>query len=157
MRQKVILSTYSKIISIVCLILLIACAYACRNNSGGLYALVAIIAGWLLLTLFYTPVAIEVDGDRLRIIRPLRTKDIALSRIVSAKLCSPTMSERRVCGSGGFFGYWGHFSEPSIGRYFAYYGKASDCFLVELTDGRKYILGCEHPDAIVQQIDRRHA
>ncbi len=70
-------------------------------------------------------------------------------------LCPPTMAERRICGSGGFFGYWGWFKEPSIGKYFAYYGKASDCFLVELKDGKKYLIGCSNPSEVVSYINSR--
>ncbi len=50
------------------------------------------------------------------------------------------MAERKICRSGGFFGYWGWLSEPSIGKYFAYYGKASDCSLVELKNGKRYLI-----------------
>ena len=67
---------------------------------------------------------------------------------------SPTMAKKRICGSGGWFGYYGWFSEPSIGKYFAYYGKASDCFLVTLKDGKKYVLGCESPDEMVEVINK---
>ena len=64
------------------------------------------------------------------------------------------MAKKRICGSGGWFGYYGWFSEPSIGKYFAYYGKASDCFLVTLKDGKKYVLGCESPDEMVEVINK---
>lgn len=62
--------------------------------------------------------------------------------IAEVKLCQPTMGAIRICGSGGFFGWYGWFREGDIGKYFAYYGKSSDCFLVTLKDGRKYMLGC---------------
>lgn len=65
------------------------------------------------------------------------------------------MGERRIIGSGGWFGYYGRFSDREIGKYFAYYGKASDCFLVTLNDGRQYVLGCKNPGAMVEAISSR--
>lgn len=90
----------------------------------------------------------------LNINRPLKIKSIPLSLITSVELYSPTMASRRICGSGGWFGYYGWFKDPSIGKYFAYYGKASDCFLVTLKDGKKYVLGCEASDEIVEYINK---
>ena len=93
--------------------------------------------------------SISVDDKYLSVNRSLWPKRIPLNEIASIALCSPTMAERRICGSGGWFGYWGWFGERDLGKYFAYYGKASDCFLVTLKNGRKYMLGCKDPQSIV--------
>jgi hypothetical protein len=100
------------------------------------------------------PLSISVKNGVLNINRPLKIKSIPLSLITSVELYSPTMASIRICGSGGWFGYYGWFKEPSIGKYFAYYGKASDCFLVTLKDGKKYVLGCEAPNEIVEYINK---
>ena len=52
-------------------------------------------------------------------------------------------------------GYWDRFREKGLGKYFAYYGKASDCFLVTLRDGRKYKLGCDDAGEMVSAINSR--
>ncbi len=64
------------------------------------------------------------------------------------------MGTRRIAGSGGFMGYWGWFREGDIGKYFAYYGKASDCFLVTLRNGRRYMLGCNDAPEMVAAIQK---
>lgn len=64
------------------------------------------------------------------------------------------MGALRICGSGGFFGYWGWFKERDLGKYFAYYGKSSDCFLVTLKSGNKYMLGCTEPEEMVDFINK---
>jgi len=64
------------------------------------------------------------------------------------------MAARRICGSSGLGGYWGWFSERDIGRYFAYYGKASECFIVKLRSGRQYMIGCNDAAKIVGTITR---
>ncbi|MCM1349257.1 MAG: hypothetical protein NC338_07590 [Firmicutes bacterium] len=44
------------------------------------------------------------------------------------------------------------FKEADVGRYYAFYGKASDCFLIRMKNGDKYVLGCENPGAMVDYI-----
>ena len=75
-----------------------------------------------------------------------------MADVKSVRLCSPTMGAIRIFGSGGFLGYWGWFKERDLGKYFAYYGRSSDCFLVELKDGRKYMLGCKNAPKMVDYI-----
>lgn len=139
------------ILSVLGLIVLVVCLYYCRDNWG-LYVIGACLILLCGAALFFMPMSISVDDANLNINRSLKIKSIPLKEIKSAKLCPPTMAERRICGSGGWFGYWGWFSEPSIGKYFAYYGKASDCFLVVLNNGKKYLLGCTDAPEMVQLI-----
>lgn len=154
MKQRVYLSTYSIIVSALCLIVLLVCLYNCRNNWG-VWAIGICLVVLVISELFYMPLSVSVDNSELNVHRALRRKRIPLKDIKSVMLCPPTMAERRICGSGGFFGYWGWFKEPSIGKYFAYYGKASDCFLVELKDGKKYLIGCSSPSEVVSYITSR--
>ena len=113
-----------------------------------LMALCVVVAG-----LLFGPVAIEANTENVIIRCALRRKLIPVSDIESVKLFQPTMGAIRICGSGGYMGYWGTFREGDIGKYHAYYGKASDCFLVNLKSGKKYLLGCENPKAIVDYIN----
>lgn len=157
MKQRVKLSTYSIIISIAGIAILVALMiFELRQNHD--IAAYFIAAGLVILSvaaLIYAPMSISADIDTLSVNRLLRDKSIPLANIKSIELCPPTMSEKRICGSGGWFGYWGWMSEPSIGKYFAYYGKASDCFLVRLKNGRQYMLGCENPATMVEFIKSR--
>lgn len=121
-----------------------------------LYIVAAAYAAINLASLFYAPREIELTDNGYLIVRfAARIKRIPVSSIRRICLVSPTMSERRLFASGGYYGYWGWFSEATLGRYFAYYGKASDCFLVKLDDGRKYMLGCQDPAEIVEAITRQ--
>ncbi len=101
------------------------------------------------------PLSISVDNNNLVIKRPIKSKIIPISEINSVSLTPPTMGERRICASGGFFGYWGWFKERELGKYFAYYGKASDCFFVKLSNGRNYMIGCEDPQQITSFLQKR--
>lgn len=155
MKRPVIISPFCLILTILTIILLIGIlVYTIRfsNSLAGIITLSVLLLIVLISTLIFSPVSISADDDSVSVNRPLKTKRIPYSEIESVMLCPPTMSERRLCGSGGFFGYWGWFREPSIGKYFAYYGKASDCFLVKLKDGNQYLLGCRNPDEMVKYI-----
>lgn len=140
--------------SAIGLIVLIACMFYCRDNWG-VYVIGAILILLCVAALFYMPFSISVNDTNLYINRSLKIKSIPLKEIKSVKLCPPTMTEKRICGSGGWFGYWGWFSEPSIGKYFAYYGKASDCFLIEQKNGKKYLLGCDDAPTMVEYLSER--
>ncbi len=157
MVRKVKISTYSMIVTIIGFLVLVALMII--NLNRDLCILSYIIGGLLVvmcvLALFFTPISVSVDDMYLNVNMTLRIKSIPLNSIESVMICPPTMSERRILGSGGWFGYWGWFRESSIGKYFAYYGKASDCFLVRLKDGRQYMLGCTDPLSIMECIDKK--
>lgn len=156
MKQRVKLSTYSIIISIIGIAILVTVIILALRQNDGWAAYIGITALVLLcvMALIYAPLSISVNDDSLIINRVIIPKRIRLADIKHVELCAPTMSEKRICGSGGWFGYWGRFSEPSIGKYFAYYGKASDCFLVTLKNGRKYMLGCKNPSSVVEFVNK---
>ena len=158
MKHNVKLSTYSLIMSWLTMFVLLALSV--YGYRGGMpprlaYTFATLLVVMIISGFIYMPVSIKVDDKRLSISRPLMSKNIPLSEIRRVRLSQPTMAENRIFGSGGFWGYWGWFSESTVGKYFAYYGKASDCFLVELKNGRKYMLGCVDPAEIVEYISDR--
>ena len=157
-KKRVELSSYCWIISalsstFICGIFL----YALQRPDNNLTVWIsgAAIIMLFLSTLCYMPLSISLDNDNLSINRPLKIKSIPLSDIVDVRLCAPTMGAKRICGSGGWFGWYGWFSEKDLGKYFAYYGKASDCFLVTLKNGKKYMLGCKDAPEMVNTINEK--
>lgn len=139
--------------TLIGLIVLLA-AFCFAKDSLAKYIVVGALVVLCFTALCYMPLSISVKNGELNINRPLKIKSIPLSQITFVELYSPSMASRRICGSGGWFGYYGWFKAPSIGKYFAYYGKASDCFLVTLKDGKKYVLGCENPKDMVDYINK---
>lgn len=157
-KKRVQLSAYCWILSILSTILISGVfLYAKRqpHHEIAVWILWATIVVLVAFTLFYMPLSIALDNDRLTIIRPLKSKSIPLSEIKETKACNPTMGAKRVFGSGGWFGWYGLFREDDLGKYFAYYGKASDCFLVTLKDGRKYMLGCQDSPEVVSALTQK--
>ena len=157
MKKKVTISTYAMVMTIISLAILIGimCAQVSRENLTMAYIIAAGLVILCTAGLYYSPMMISVDDTNLNIHRSLRIKPIPLKDITSIQMCAPTMGARRIFGSGGWFGYYGWFSERDLGKYFAYYGKSSDCFLVRLKDGRQYMLGCNDAQEVVKYIEAR--
>jgi hypothetical protein len=158
MKQQVKLSTYSAIKSWLLPFFLVALSV--YGNRGEMPNWMAYMLGFSAIVLiclgfYYMPMSISVDRSAIKIRRILRIKNIPIRDVERIDECAPTIAEVRLCGSNGCFGYWGWFKEPSIGRYFAYYGKASDCFLVTLKSGWKYLLGCKNHKDIVEFISKK--
>ncbi len=156
MKQQVKISTYSIVITLIALIIMggMILIDLHRGYLWAAWVAIGLVVIIFSAALFYMPLSISVNDRELCINRPLKVKTIVLDDITSAVLCPPTMAERRICGSGGWFGYWGWFSERDLGKYFAYYGRSSDCFLITLKDGRRYMLGCHNPQSIIDRINR---
>ncbi len=158
MKKQVVLSPYCWIISALSTALMCGVfVYALKrsDNEWAVWTLGGAIVILFLFTLCLMPLSISLDNESLNINRPLKIKSIPFSEIANVKFCAPTMGAKRICGSGGWFGWYGWFSEKDLGKYFAYYGKASDCFLVTLKDGKKYMLGCKDAPEMVNAINER--
>ena len=104
--------------------------------------------------LCYLPLSVEVDEQCLYINRALKTKTIPLSAIRTIRLYpNPDADESILFRSrNGVLGSWGYYDGYGVGRYFAYYGCVDDCFLIELDNGKKYVLGCENANLMVDHI-----
>lgn len=158
LKKRVELSAYSMVLSILSTVLLCGIFIYILKQPDNLWAVCILgimIIILFLSTLLFMPLSVSVDSESLNVNCPFKVKSIPLSDILEIRLCSPTMGEKRIFGSGGWFGYYGWFSEKDLGKYFAYYGKASDCFLVTLKNGKKYMLGCNDPAEIVETVSNR--
>ena len=138
MKKRVELSSYCFVVSALTIALLCGVFVYVLKQADHIWS--AIVLGMVIIvlclsTLFYMPLSISVDNKNLNINRSWRIKSIPIVDIAEVKLCQPTMGAIR---------------EGDTGKYFAYYGKSSDCFLVTLKDGRKYMLGCTDAPAMVQ-------
>ncbi len=151
MKRKVRLSIFSSIITVGCFAVFIAIFVVVPQ--GWFFCFYGIVVvGVSLLGLYYSPMSVRVTDTAIEVVRSLQIKEFLLADVKEVRLYSPTIGIVRICGSGGFMGYWGWFWERELGRYFAYYGKAFDCFLVVLKDGRKYLLGCQDAPEMVEAI-----
>lgn len=61
----------------------------------------------------------------------------------------------RVVGNGGMFGYTGRWRNKEIGNFHIYARALSGLVLFELTDGKKVVVSCDEPQALVDDVMSR--
>lgn len=151
MVSRVRLSVYSAVLTAV-MSLVILGVMVWSYGTAVFLVTAGIFAMIILFTLLYCPLYIAVDDRNVIIGSPLRNHRVPLEKIENVEAFQPTMGSVRICGSAGFMGYWGIFKENDVGRYCGYYGKASECFLVRMKNGDKYLLGCKNPAGMIATI-----
>lgn len=152
MKSRIRYSRFATAVTVVVYCLLFAGCIATVRDERAFFILLAIYLTLIVGGLLYGPAYVEVDKDNIILGSLLRHKKITLRDVESVELFRPTMGAIRIFASGGFIGYWGIFKEGDIGRYYAFYGKSSDCFLVRMKNGDKYVVGCENPDDIIAYV-----
>lgn len=153
MESKVKLSSFSLGLTVIltAMIFIAVTFFLWNHVEKGVIG--AIILFFMLISGFlFGPVSIAANDENVIITSYLRRQQIDISNIKSVELFQPAVLSIRIFGSGGYMGYWGIFRESIIGRYVAYYGKPSDCFLIIMKNGDKYVLGCEDPEKMVNYI-----
>lgn len=155
MKNKVKYSTYSLVVTAAVVLLTLIGSVSLLGDTDRLIRFLIIMGTAILAGLYYCPKSVEADGNEVAIRRIIgSTKRFTYDSILSADTCYPSAGGLRLCGSGGFFGYWGYFSDIMLGTYFGYYGSRSHCFILKLKDGKQYVVGCEDPTAIVSHINK---
>lgn len=153
MKNKVKFSIYSKIITVLVLILFVAGVIALLDNTRELPLFCIIMGGATITGLYFCPISIEADQSEIKLHRLLsHPKCFAYNDIQSVDMCYPSAGGLRLCGSGGFFGYWGYFSDIVIGQYFGYYADRSQCFYIKLKNKRQYVISCKNHVGMVEAI-----
>ena len=152
MKSRVRLSWYAIILTLIITGALVAGCIVIRHEMIGFCSILSILLIIVVFSLIYAPVTIAADPANVSVRSVLRRMRIPIAEIESVELFQPTMGAIRVCASGGYMGYWGIFREGDIGRYVGYYGRSSDCFLIRMKNGDKYVLGCENPARMVEYI-----
>jgi len=117
----------------------LAFATAPRGISAlALLLVITVCVGIAAVAYIYTPTAIVLTDDGLRIERPIGVVEIpyAVVRTVeSSELWLGTSFKRPPGGNSGFFGIWGAFNSGTLGNYTMYGTKARGAVVITTTDG----------------------
>ncbi|MDE7466212.1 MAG: PH domain-containing protein [Muribaculaceae bacterium] len=152
MKQQIKFSIFSQAITFGILILFVVGTVSLSDNESKLI-MFCIIMGLVTITgLYFCPKSIEATESEIvlhKLISHSQTLDY--EEIESVKQFYPTVGIR-LCGSGGFFGYWGYFRDLQIGAFIGFYGSSDNCFLVKMKDGRQYVLGCKDANELIPYI-----
>ncbi|MBD5246448.1 MAG: hypothetical protein HDS55_06795 [Barnesiella sp.] len=155
MKKKVHLSIFCKVLTLLVIGIMVAVIITEWHNPEKLSVALVITLLMALFGVIYYPTSIETTSDTLRINHLFSSNKIPFNQICGAERCYPSPGGLRLCGSGGFLGYWGYFNDIVIGSYFGYYGDRSQCILLKLTDKKQYVISCEDPDEMVAEISAR--
>jgi len=153
MKSKIEYSRFAMILTAILFLALFIGCFATFHEKPAFFILLSMSIVLIICALFYGAAYVKANPDYLIMGSIFKSKKILMRNVERVELFRPTMGAIRVLGSGGFMGYWGIFKEGDIGRYYAFYGKSSDCFLVRMKNGDKYVLGCKEPDAMVDYIN----
>ncbi|MCM1140525.1 MAG: PH domain-containing protein [Muribaculum sp.] len=156
MEQKVKWSRYAWEITVLVTIALVATLVITRNTEWRFNTVVGVTAIVFISMWIWSPTSISVDDEFITIHKRIGQKRIPINDVTRIVIIEPEIERGfRLCGSGGFAGYYGWFHDSRIGRYFGYSGNRHECFLVQLKSGKQYILGCENASEMVNYISKQ--
>lgn len=157
MKLKVKYSGYVRALTFLVMAALMGGAfiYFQRGQYPGGFLMLAFLSVLVFFGCLYGPLNIVSDSEYIKVRSAYRSWRIRLEEIQSIECFQPTAGAMRICASGGFMGYWGLYREGDVGNYMAFYGKSSDCFLIRLRNGDKYVLGCENPQLMVDDVKEK--
>ena len=117
--------------------------------TGGLLALIVFALGILLAPRGYT-----IADGRLTIDRFVRPVEISLASIETVERlpADRLAGSWRTLGSGGFFGYYGHFRNEGLGSYRMYATRGDGYVLVRAA--HPYVLTPDSPDRFIETLKR---
>ena len=157
-RQPCNWNTSSIVITVLLFIAWAAIPFINTHSSGQDFALI-IVAALLFFSficgLYYCPKYVEVTNSLLIIGKLISKKIIPLADIASVAPYQRTMNFVRTLGSSGFMGYWGHYRNQELGKFFVYGTRMDQLILVTLKSGKKYVISCKNADEMSTQINLR--
>lgn len=104
----------------------------------------------ILVSLCFTPIDVSANDAYVSVHRALGTKKIPISAIQSVQLVDPAI--QKSAASKGFMGYWGKGKDSKNGKYFSYFGKGNERYLITMKDGKQYMLSSHNAPQMVAYI-----
>jgi hypothetical protein len=147
----------SLVVIVVAVVLLRAAMHS--GSAGGPGRVMLAVAAFVPVVIFgivalFAPLAIDLRPDVLVVRRLVRDVVIPLGQIREIRRMEPRDARFvwRLCGSGGFLGFFGLFYSRALGDFWAYAGNREDLVLLMQTDGTKIVISPYPPDAFVETV-----
>ena len=115
------------------------------------------VIGGIFLAVGYSvtliPLELKWDSSRIRITRLFSSTVIPLAEVRQVKKFpyASVESSIRTCGSGGMFGFLGHFKNEEVGRYVMYATELDNLVMVK-TAGKTYVFSCVVREEFISDI-----
>ncbi len=158
MKRRVKYTLKSYFMPVISILILAWLAWSRHQRHGDMFFLwlfVGLLTFMLVLTLFLAPVSVSLTGNAIKLRAPLSRKNTPIDKIVKVKEFVPSATIKSTFGSRDWLGTWGWFKDNRIGRYRAFYGNPDECFLVELSDGKIFLIGCVDSKEMMNEIRKK--
>jgi len=150
------LDNFTKILSTIVFLLPIGIYFGVSFSEG--FEFTSLIVVVVLLPVFAITWALHpqdytVNEQGITIKRPYKSILIASNDIKGIEALTPAdlKYSMRLFGSGGFFGYFGLFTNQKLGRYHIYAGNRVNPVLI-LTEKKKYVLTPTDPEGFIAAV-----
>lgn len=118
------------------------------------YAIVLLIT---LIAYWHIPLEISVSNTFFRVNFPLRKRIFPIKELKSANVYHATNDFVCKAGIRRYFGWWGKYYDRSLGILYVYASNLRQLVLVEMQDGRKYVISCSDASIMADSINKRLA
>ncbi len=118
---------------------------------SGLFLILIIVI--LLVAFAFAPKELVIDNDKLILVRRVGKRVIPLNRI-SAVSRHEAGKDIRLFASGGYFGYYGYFTNAAYDKYEAFVGSLKQAFAMTLENGKVVVLSCADAQKIITELRR---
>jgi hypothetical protein len=119
---------------------------------SGLFLIIVI----LLVAFAFAPKELVIGNDKLILVRRVGKRVIPLDQIRAVSRYEAG-KDIRLFASGGYFGYYGYFTNAAYGRYEAFVGSLKQAFAVTLESGKVVVLSCADAQKFIVELRRQIA
>ena len=137
-------------------LLILSMVYNAFRSSIIILEIISLV--FLITPSFFIPLRLVVIEKSLRIWRPIGKVEISLEDIKSCNVIEDSLSlfdkTIRTCGSGGLYGFIGHFKHDKYGKLRMFVTHTKQCFLIRMKDGRHFVISSPKREEIVEFISQ---
>jgi len=138
-------------------LLILSMVYNAFQSSIIVLEIISLV--FLISPSFFIPLRLVVTEKSLRIWRPIGKVEIPLEDIKSCTIIDDSRSifdkTIRTCGSGGLYGFIGHFKHDKYGKMRMFVTHTKQCFLIKTKNGKYFVISSPKREEIVEFINGR--
>lgn len=138
-------------------LLILSMVYNTFRSSIIILEIISLV--FLITPSFFIPLRLVVTEKSLRIWRLIGKVEISLEDINSCTIIGDSSSifdkTIRTFGSGGLYGFIGHFKHDKYGKMRMFVTHTKQCFLIRMKDGRHFVVSSPKREEIVEFINGR--
>ena len=138
-------------------LLILAMVYHAFQSSIIVLKIISLV--FLISPIFFLPLHLVVDEKNLKIWRPIGKVEIRLEDIKSCSFIEDSRSffdkTIRTFGSGGLYGFLGHFKHNYYGKMRMFVTHTKQCFLIRMKDGQNFVVSSPKRGEIVKFVNSK--